>query len=171
MMTNNLMSVLIGVVAMAGSYVAASVIAHSELSKQTPAEYFSSAVSILDGSNDICSGTILNKRWVITSANCIEKYKNVRNLQLLYGSDNRQDDKRLSVAVEKVQIHPEFNSETLVNNIALIKTQKNMKLSGDIEAVKLPTTETFEDDLAYAIGWKHTDERVRFNIFPFFHFS
>lgn len=140
--------------------VLAAISAHNESSKETPLDSFASIVSIGLGSKEICSGVILNKRWIITSARCIEKNANPEELQVHYGSPNREDANRLNINVEKVEIHPKFERVSMVNNIALIKTKDDIKFNDKIRPATLATTDTQEDELAYAIGWNNVNEQV-----------
>lgn len=140
--------------------VLAAIIAHNESSEETPSDCFSSIVSIGLGPKEVCSGVILNKRWIITSARCIEKYTNPEELQVHYGSAQRNDANRMNVIVEKVEIHPKYERVSMVNNIALIKTKDDIELNAKIRPAKLATTDTQEDEMAYAIGWNNVNEPV-----------
>lgn len=149
--------ILITTIVMASNYVAACVSAHVDSSERTPIENFLSAVSILDGTQNICSGVILNKRWIITSAHCLKK---TDNLYVRYGSNNQNDISRISIGVDKIVIHRDFDPVSLVNNVALVRVSADIKFCARVEQAKLPTTNTEEDDTAYAIGWEKTTEKV-----------
>lgn len=145
---------------MAAPYVAASVIAHSDSSGESWTPNFRSTVSISHRSTNICSGVILNKRWIITSANCIQKHLNVTELLISYGSIDRNAAVRRNVPAEEIILHPNFNSVSLENNVALIKTKNDISFSDSVEPAKFPTNNTIEDEKAYAFGWKITNEKV-----------
>lgn len=163
MKSKNLIIPLIVISAMGTPYVAASVIAHNDCANETSVGNFRSAVSISYQSHDICSGIILNKRWVITSASCIQKHLNIAELSISYGSADRNAVDRSTVAAEQIMLHPEFNSISLVNNVALIKAQRDISFNDNVEPAKLPTANTLEDDKAYAIGWINANEKVPSN--------
>lgn len=151
---------LIAISAMSTSYVAASVIAHNDSSKETSMVNFRSAVSISYQSHNICSGIILNKRWIITSANCIQNHSNVTELNISYGSVDRNAVGRFNVGSEQIVVHPKFDSVSLVNNVALIKTKNDINFNDNVEPAKLPMSNTMEDERAYAIGWTNANEKV-----------
>lgn len=151
---------LFAITAMSSAYVAASVIAHTDSSEEASVVNFRSAVSISYQSHDICSGVVLNKRWIITSANCVQNHLNARELLIRYGSADRNATERISVASKKVVLHPKFDSISLVNNVALIKTQNDINFNASIEPAKLATSHTFEDEKAYAVGWTNVLEKV-----------
>lgn len=162
MMQRKLIIPLVAVTAMAASYVAASVIAHTDSSEESTIGNFRSAVSISYQSKAICSGVILNKRWVITSANCIQEHLNDEELLVSYGSTDRNAVDRTSVCSERIILHPEFDSVSLVNNVALIKTKNDIHFNENAEPAELPMSNTWEDEKAYAIGWTNANVKVFF---------
>lgn len=156
--------------AMAAPYVAASVIAHKDSSSESTSN-FRSAASISHRLKNICSGVILNQRWIITSASCIQRHLNVTELLISYGSIDRNAATRSNVAAEQIVLHPNFNSVSLENNVALIKTKKNINFSVHVEPAKFPTNNTIEDEKAYAIGWEVTNEKVSLELICSFGFG
>lgn len=147
---------------MAYNSVLASVIAHADSAEQSPIDNFLSAVSILCKSENICSGVILKPRWIITSAECVKNHTNPDDLSIRYGSSIQNDVNRISVAVTKIVVHPDFDSVSLVNNIALVKTKEKIKFGDNVQPAEFPTNNTEENDTAYAIGWETTNEKVCF---------
>lgn len=145
---------LVAIAAMAASAVAASVVFHFENAEHTPAEKFLSAVTIQSGSKHLCSGVILDERWIITTAHCIEKYTKDQLQVKYYVNGHRFNN------VEAIVLHPEYNHERLVNNVALIKVKTEIDFDVDVQPARLPTVETEEDELAYAIGWEKENENV-----------
>lgn len=166
MIPRKLIFPLIAFTAMATSYVAASVIAHNDSSEESSIGNFRSAVSISYQSRVICSGVILNKRWILTSANCIQEHLNDKDLFISYGSLDRNAADRNSVGSEHIILHPKFDSVSLVNNVALIKTKNDINFNDNVEPAKLPMSNTWEDEKAYAIGWTNAHEKVSFEIIP-----
>lgn len=135
---------------MAASAVAASVVFHFETAEHTPAQDFLSAVAIVSGTKHICSGVIVDEHWVITTAHCIEKYTK-EELQVRYQNDGHQ----ISSDVVAIVFNPGYQHKRLVNNIALIKVKTEFDFNAVVQAAKLPTVETEEDEPAYAIGWEN----------------
>lgn len=160
MILQKLILPLVSITAMGTAYVAASVIAHNDSSTVN----FRSAVSISYQSHHNCMGVILNKRWIITSANCIQNHSNITELLISYGSADRNAAERTRVGPEKIVLHPKFDSVSLVNNVALIKTKNDINFNDAVEPAKLPTYNTMEDEKAYAIGWTNANEKVLLNI-------
>ncbi|XP_055298843.1 mite allergen Der p 3-like isoform X2 [Sitodiplosis mosellana] len=137
---------------MTASAVAASVVSHFENAEHTPADNFLSAVVIRSGSKHHCSGVILDGHWIITTAHCVAKYTK-EELHVSYQSNGHQ----ISSNVDAVVLHPGYKQGRLVNNVALIKVKSEIDFNAVVQAAKLPTVDTEEDELAYAIGWEKVD--------------
>lgn len=138
------------------------------ISKKTielaPGSEFLFAASIsLQSDRHACTGVILKKRWIITSALCIsEQNSNEHELKVYYGSHNRTHGQRKTAAIEKIVYHPEFNQRMLRNNVALMKIKSDIDfIPTVVDAAILPTKETSENDQASVIGWaQEVSERI-----------
>lgn len=143
--------------------VAASVVAHRELLGRTPADNFPAAITISSGTKHFGSGVILNKRWIITSAKCVENYAGPEELLVHYGSHDRNHSERMQANVEQILLHPKYEQEHLINNVALMKINSDIAFNETVQAATLSTSETEEDELAYAIGWEKLKKSVSLN--------
>ncbi len=134
----------------------------------------SKRTSSLNGT--FCGATLIAKRWVLTAAHCVTKTSEVAvpdtdpaetivtvtpvstssfdviiNHAKLSSSSRGE---RLSVA--EVIIHPEYNSETLENDLALIR----LRTSSQFLPIKLLSPFTSQDapgQAAIALGWGTQD--------------
>lgn len=145
-------------VVMALSALFASVISHHDFDSPTPTEQFLSAVSIANGTKHICNGVILNKRWIITSAYCLENYIVPTDLEVNFGTRIGRQSK-FSV-VEKIVVHPDYHQRYFLNNVALIKVQADMEFNAGVQASGLPIADAEEDDVVYAVAWAKADQNV-----------
>lgn len=151
--------VIATVISFSSASITGFLIAQREAAKRTPAQRFLSSGSISSAYGDICSGVILNPSWIITTAQCVANYT-ANELLFSYGSRNRNDPNRKFRVVEDIVIHSKYQERYLLNNVALIKTKFNIHFNSAVQPAILPTSELYEDDLAYAIGWKKVDGKV-----------
>lgn len=127
-----------------------------------PSSKFFFAASISSASKHICSGFILNKRWIITSAHCLHQYT-ITSIALFvrYGSHNRCHSEIIRNDVQKIVIHPRFGVKWLLNNVALIKVTSDIQfIPTVVQAATLPRRETAENSCADAVGWEKFNESV-----------
>lgn len=77
-----------------------------------------------------CGGTLVSSRHVITAGHCIlDDLQLVRLGELDVGTDT-DGANPIDVLVEKVVTHPEFDEETLHNDIAILKLNKDVQFTG-----------------------------------------
>ncbi|XP_045137970.1 trypsin-like isoform X2 [Portunus trituberculatus] len=120
-----------------------------------------------NGRNYWCGGSIINDRYVMTAAHCIYGMSST-NSGLMVGvgdhnmyqtSDDVSGATRL-VAVERIIQHPDYNTRTLDNDIALLKLSETLDLTQykEVGAVCLPAddSKTYAGELATASGWGTT---------------
>ncbi|KAF5273623.1 hypothetical protein FQR65_LT04622 [Abscondita terminalis] len=100
----------------------------------------------------ICSGSLINNRYVLTSAYCLFTASHIAFVRLgeynlLNKSDCVEDTRNkdincnqaLDVGIEKFVIHPFYNPWSYNNDIALIKLKTNVCFTDYIRPICLPT--------------------------------
>lgn len=135
------------------SAIAASV-ATSRLTEDTYDDKFLSTVCITSNVGHVCSGIILNDYWLLTTAHCIVKFCK-GDLRISYGSSNHHK----LCDVDIIEIHPKYQQNRLTNNVSLIKVKFKFDQT-QVQAAKLPTVDSAEDESAYAIGWEKVKRMV-----------
>lgn len=102
-------------------------------------------------SSIICVGNLINDRWILTSANCLSPSKgNIwipEAIRVAVGIVNVNDFAANSIKIENYWLHPEFNHDSMVNNIALIKTAAALnKTERFVSPICLPFDDPVQKD-------------------------
>ena len=108
-------------------------------------------VIVVHQARQFCNAAIYNKRFVITSAHCIEKFYgriNVaekRQISVIYGFKNQIEliemfQRNLENFAQKVWIHPDYSSDRPFNDIALVMTSSDIKFSEKLQPVCVTTS-------------------------------
>merc|ERR1712181_53581 len=114
----------------------------------------------------MCGGTILNKRYVVTTAHCLYAGKELMTLKggakfrVMLGEHDHCKATSSFVLASAVHKHPKFNLNDASgdNDIAILKLSKDLTFSYKIKPVCLPTSATkdYSGKASTVSGWGGT---------------
>ncbi|CAG0900154.1 unnamed protein product [Darwinula stevensoni] len=89
-----------------------------------------------------CGGALIRKKWVLTSAQCVNKFQYPREIVVrlgkLYWNDSRDHQFMEEMKVSKIIWHDDFNADNYDSDIALLKLRKPAQLNRRVQLVCLP---------------------------------
>lgn len=113
----------------------------------------------LENRNLFCGASIISTKYGLTAAHCVRN-REASSTAFLVGDHNVNSGTDTASAalyvLEKIEAHPDYSSTTEENDIALIKTQRNIDFNSDVGPICLPfrySTASFTDSSVTALGW------------------
>ncbi len=80
-------------------------------------------ISLRNGSNHFCGGSILNERYIITAAHCLVEIINLSNITVCAGTNRLSGTCQQRREIRTIINHPSYKNETFENDIALIQVK------------------------------------------------
>uniref|UniRef100_A0A0C9R4S6 chymotrypsin n=1 Tax=Fopius arisanus TaxID=64838 RepID=A0A0C9R4S6_9HYME len=108
-------------------------------------------ISLLFRGRHNCGGAIIHKRYILTAAHCVERVE-ASSLRIVVGTNDwkKPGDQ---YKIEKIIAH-DFNASALNNDIALLKTTKEIVFSKKVQPINITKTDIREHGHSVvATGW------------------
>lgn len=100
-----------------------------------------------------CGAAILNNRFLLTAAHCcLYSYSKPAYVSVVVGSLHRSIG-GIAMDVDKITLHEAFEPSIGQNDIALIRTAKQIKFNNQIQPIALPSENVIGGKPLIASGW------------------
>lgn len=116
-------------------------------------------VQILVYGSQYCGATIIDNRWVLTAAHCVERYPNsYSRYTLAFGSYRKssKDTGEIRMNPDRIIMHPSYNSRTLDYDYALFRLPSSLSYNSRIQPACLASSTPASGTYCYTTGWGDT---------------
>ncbi|XP_063913522.1 brachyurin-like [Zophobas morio] len=99
-----------------------------------------------------CGGALTGNQWIITSGTCVYNAE-LFTIQLGSNTLEGEDSNREVLATSTYYLHPDFNPETLENDIAVIELRMAVMLNGYIQPIYATSMDHQNNTDAISLGF------------------
>ncbi|XP_026325329.1 collagenase-like [Hyposmocoma kahamanoa] len=117
-------------------------------------------ITLINGKASVCGASLVTLTRLVTAAHCWKdsSYKAISMLVVLGSlSIFIKEKSGQSVSTSDVVVHPNFDAQKILNDVAVIRLKNKVKITKTVQVVRLPTRnmleKTFEEYRAYIAGF------------------
>ena len=104
----------------------------------------------------LCGATILDEETLLSAAHCFEKWYDIVQAEVGFKND-QESPKKLNV--RSVEVHPEYDSQWVDNDIAILKLTSPLIWTKNIQPACLPDASFTPEEngqMGFISGWGTT---------------
>lgn len=116
----------------------------------------------IDSTWHVCGGVLISDRFVLTAANCTQgPLSYPPNVTVVVGTHlSFPNTPGSPYEVSKITNHPQFDRNTMANDISVVKTIRKVQFTTLVQPIKLPTENIPNGFAATISGWGKFDVRI-----------
>ncbi|XP_036449613.1 trypsin-4-like [Colossoma macropomum] len=105
-----------------------------------------------DGEDWWCGASLISDRWAVSAAHC---YKPATGFTLHLGEHHlfKDEGTEQTIRPEKFILHPDYNEDTLDNDLMLVKLSQPVVFNEYVQPIPLATTCSKEGEQCLVSGW------------------
>ncbi|XP_076039179.1 trypsin-1-like [Oratosquilla oratoria] len=109
-------------------------------------------IATIRGISTSCGASLIAPSWALTASHCVYG-ADAEDVNVSYGIHKFSDFYSDSITADKLILHPDYNNDTLENDIALVRLKTAVPLSDTVLPVCLATSPPKVGTLAVVSGW------------------